>query len=130
MEEGVGEGEFKSLKFMWMGLMWMPPTMWNHAADGFEHQKLEHVSDCKTTTKALETAKIGVEEGVDVGLTCVGQRFSASGYDVIKGNSFIVPSCCVSGDITSNFYMGRLPMKTKFKAIIDYVASQKQSRVQ
>ena len=37
MEEGVGEGEFKSLKFMWMGLMWMPPTMWNHAADGFEH---------------------------------------------------------------------------------------------
>ena len=32
-------------------LMWTPPFVWNHLTDGFQHQKLEHVSNCESSQR-------------------------------------------------------------------------------
>ena len=34
--------------------MWTPRALWNHRADGFEHWKLDHVSNCELGPKGLE----------------------------------------------------------------------------
>ena len=48
--------------------MWTPPTLWNHLANGFELQKLEHVSNCKLyMTKEFKIIEIEVEEDVELG---------------------------------------------------------------
>ena len=40
-----------------MRLMWTLVILWNHMADGFDHKKLEHVSDCKSGPKNLKALK-------------------------------------------------------------------------
>lgn len=39
---------------------------WNYPANGFEHYKLEFVSNYKIKTKDYEIAKIGVKESIDL----------------------------------------------------------------
>ena len=38
--------------------MWTPSIMWNHPADGFEHEKLKHVSNCEAKSKIYEIDEI------------------------------------------------------------------------
>lgn len=54
------------------------------------------------------------------------KRFYASHTCVMGGDSCNVVQV---NDITSRFYRGHLPMKTKFSSNIDYVVSLKWSRV-
>ena len=42
----------------WMRLMWIPLTTWNHITDGFEHLKLDQVSNCKSRPKNLKSLKL------------------------------------------------------------------------
>ena len=42
----------------YMRLMWTPPTLWNHPTNGFEHQKLEQVSNCQARPKNLKSLKL------------------------------------------------------------------------
>jgi hypothetical protein len=75
-------------------------------------------------TKVFEIIEIGVEKGVDIGF---GKKYSLLPNMVLclggGGNSSII-QCCYS-----KFYMGHLPMKTKFITNIECVMPLKWSRV-
>ena len=45
-----------------MRLMCTPPALWNHPVDGFEHQKLEQVSNCKLGPRNLKSLKLGLRK--------------------------------------------------------------------
>jgi hypothetical protein len=48
--------------------MWTPPGAWNHLlANGFEHEKLEHVSNYESGSRNLKFFDIIVDDGVDLG---------------------------------------------------------------
>ena len=63
-----------------MRFMWTPPAMWNHQSDGFEHWKLEHVSNYESKPKNLKLLKL---EGVDSGSKI--KAFYAPQFGVIGG---------------------------------------------
>ena len=71
-----------------------------------------------------EIVEIGVEEGVDPGFRIKELCFFQFGVTRGGGDSSIV-QCCVRGrqHCYRKFYMGQLPMKTKFNVNIDFTMS-------
>ena len=95
----------------------------NHPTDGFEHQRLEHVSNYESRPKNLKSLKLELKK---VLIWALESKFLCLPIVVIGRNTFIIQNC-LSGRQHEQILHGSFAYETKFNANIGCVMSLKWS---